>query len=635
MPNAQSGTADATRSAFRLRHSAVIALFLIVWILPATSVLGQPSDSIKYTLRFPAPHTHYVEVEAAIPAGRGGQTDVYMAVWTPGSYLVRDYSRHVEGLTAKTTAGAALTVEKTAKNRWRVASGAAPSFTLSYRVYGREMTVRTNWIEDGFAMLNGAPTFITLADRSPRPHEVAFELPPTWQKTMTSLDPAGGPHRYRAPDFDTLVDSPILAGNPAVYEFQVDGKPHFLVNEGEAGVFDGARAVKDVEEIVREHRRLWGFLPYERYFFLNVLSEAGGGLEHQNSTLLMASRWATSTRRRYLAWLGLVSHEYFHAWNVKRLRPVELGPFDYEREVHTTGLWISEGFTDYYGDLGIHRAGLTTRDEYLRELSGLIESVQTTPGRLIQPLETASFDAWIRHYRPDENSPNVAMSYYTKGAVVAWLLDAKVRRATGGTKSLDDVMRLAYERHAGPKGFTEEEFRKAVSDVGAAAAGAPAAEWLKRVVETTDELDYREALDWFGLRFAPSGSARLAAGQYQWQGLRLRSDDGRLLVSNVYRGTPAYDAGVIVDDEIVATGDFRVRPDQWEGRVETFGVGQKVSLLVSRRDELKRIDLTVGKEPALEWRLTQAGCATEAQKRNLERWLALTAESTPGRPGRP
>ncbi|MGH9331694.1 MAG: M61 family metallopeptidase, partial [Vicinamibacterales bacterium] len=522
-----------------------VALFLLFWISRPTPVLGQTSDPIKYTLRFPAPHTHYVEVEAAIPAARDGQTEVYMAVWTPGSYLVREFSRHVERVAARVTDGRALPVEKVAKNRWRVASGPAASFTLSYRVYGREMTVRTNWIEDRFAMLNGAATFITLAERGPRPHEVDLELPAGWKKTATALDRAGSPHRYRAPDFDTLVDSPILAGNPAVHEFVVDGKPHSLVNEGEAGVFDGARAAKDVEKVVREHRRMWGFLPYERYLFLNVLSEAGGGLEHKSSTLLMASRWATSTRRRYLGWLGLVSHEYFHAWNVKRLRPVELGPFDYEREVHTTGLWMSEGFTDYYGDLAVHRAGLSTREEYLRELSGLIESLQTTPGRLSQPLETASFDAWIRHYRPDENSPNVAMSYYTKGAVVAWLLDAKVRRTTRGTKSLDDVMRLAYERHACAKGFTEEDFRKIVSDV----AGAAAADWLKRAVETTDELDYREALDWFGLRFAPSGIDRPSSGRYLWQGLRLRTDAGRLLVSNVYRGTAAYDAGFVVDDE--------------------------------------------------------------------------------------
>jgi predicted metalloprotease with PDZ domain len=390
-----------------------------------------------------------------------------------------------------------------------------------------------------------------------------------------------------------------------------------IVFEGDTALIDADRVLADVRKIVDAGKSVMGSLPYPHYYFITMVTEQAGALEHKNSYLGMTNRFATRSRGNYMGFLGTLAHEYFHAWNVKRLRPIELGPFDYEREVHTTSLWIGEGFTDYYGDLAVHRAGLSTSDEYLRELSGLIETLQTTPGRLSQPLEDASFDAWIRHYRPDENSPNVAMSYYTKGAVVAWLLDAKVRRATQGKKSLDDVMRLAYERHSGTKGFTEEDFRKVVSDT----AGAAAADWLKRAVETTDELDYREALDRFGLRFAPSGPARLADGQHRWQGLRLRTDEGRLQVANVYRGTPSFEAGFVVDDEIVAIGDFRVRPDQWETRAETFKVGDRVSVLVSRRDELKRIEMTIAKEPMVEWRLTEASGATDEQKKNLERWL--------------
>jgi len=601
-----------------LRRTALVAF---ICLSVPVAAWGQALEPIKYTLRFPEPHTHYVEIEAVIPSARQPHTDLFMAVWTPGSYLVREYARNVERIQALGVDGKPLPIEKMAKNRWRVSSASLPSFTLRYRVYGREMSVRTNWIEDRFAMLNGAPTFITLVERAQRAHEIRFELPAGWQRTMTALDPGTAPHHYRAADFDTLVDSPILAGNPAVHQFDVDGKPHYLVNEGEAGVFDGARAAKDVERIVREHRRMWGSLPYERYMFLNVLSEAGGGLEHKSSTLLMASRWATSTRRRYLSWLGLVSHEYFHVWNVKRLRPVELGPFDYEREVHTTGLWISEGFTDYYGDLAVHRAGLSTRDEYLRELSSLVEQVQTTPGRLSQPADQASFDAWIRHYRPDENSPNVAMSYYTKGAVIAWLLDAKIRRATAGGQSLDTVMLRAYERFSGAKGFTEEEFRAVVS----AAAGTSTAEWLTRASETTGELDYREALDWFGLRFGPSGPRALPEGQFLWQGLRLRTEERRLFVSNVYRGTAAYGAGVNVDDEILALGGFRVVPEQWETRTGMLSAGDKVAILLSRRDEIRTIDLTLAKEPTLEWRLYPGAGTTDAQKRNLQEWLAVVS----------
>ncbi len=188
----------------------------------------------------------------------------------------------------------------------------------------------------------------------------------------------GGDHRYRAPDYDTLVDSPIVVGNPAVYDFDVDGKKHSLVDVGEGGVFDGARAAKDLEAVVKEDRRLWGSLPYDRYVFFNMITESGGGLEHKNSTVLMTNRWATRTRRAYLAWLQLASHEYFHAWNIKRLRPAELGPFDYENENITRSLWIAEGFTDYYADLQVARAGLQTRDEYLEDLSNTIELLQTT-----------------------------------------------------------------------------------------------------------------------------------------------------------------------------------------------------------------------------------------------------------------
>jgi predicted metalloprotease with PDZ domain len=327
------------------------------------------------------------------------------------------------------------------------------------------MSVRTNWVEADFAMLNGAPTFITLADGAARPHDVVIEPAPGWRISMTALSElSGGAHRYRAPDYDTLVDSPILIGNPAVYDFTIDGKRHSLVNIGEAGVFDGARAARDLEVLVREHVRMWGSPPYERYLFLNVLTSVpgqipGGGLEHRNSTLLIAGRWATRTRQSYLAWLELASHEFFHVWNIKRLRPVELGPFNYDDEVFTRSLWIAEGITDYYAELLVHRAGLSSQAEYIDALSNKVEELQTTPGRLVQPVDLASFDAWIKFYRPDENTSNASVSYYTKGAVMGFLLDARIRRASGGAKSLDDVLRAASQKFSGGRGYTPDEFR--------------------------------------------------------------------------------------------------------------------------------------------------------------------------------
>src|SRR3954468_22241495 len=311
---------------------------------------------IRYTLTFPAPQTHYVEVAASIPTRGRAEVELMMAVWTPGSYLVREYERNVEALTAS-AGGRQLTVAKSDKNRWRVTTGGAQTIELKYRVYAREMSVRTNWVESGFALLNGAPTFITLADGLDAPHDVTLVPAAGWKRSLTALPEVGGNHHYVAPDFDTLVDSPIVLGNPAVYEFTVGGKKHYLVNEGEGGVFDGVQAAKDLEAVVRENLRLWGSLPYEKYLFLNMITEAGGGLEHKNSTVIMTSRWTTRTRRTYLSWLDTASHEFFHAWNVKRLRPVELGPFNYEKENPTRSLWIAEGITHYYGALAVPRAG--------------------------------------------------------------------------------------------------------------------------------------------------------------------------------------------------------------------------------------------------------------------------------------
>lgn len=621
-------------------------------LLLGTTGLNAPASAdgpppIRYTLRFPAPETHYLEVEANIPTAGADHITLMMPVWTPGSYIVREYARHVEGLTAQGVGGKSLTVEKVRKNRWRVATAEENEVTLRYRVYGREMGVQGNWIDAGFAILNGAGTFITLVENpgTARPHEVTIELPKGWAATYTGLPdaPGGGANHYLAPDFDTLVDCPIYAGSPKVYEFTVDGKTHYLVNEGEHGVWDGPKSAKDVEAIVRAQRDFWGGLPYDKYVFFNLLTEAGGGLEHKNSTVLMASRWATRTRKGYLNWLDLVSHEYFHLWNVKRLRPVELGPFDYENEVFTRSLWVAEGVTDYYGRLFVRRAGLCSTEEYLagrprtRPVPGgdpddptdEIGRLQATPGRLVQPLETASYDAWIKFYRADENTPNTAISYYTKGALVGWLLDAEVRRATGGKKSLDDVMRLAYSRYSGAKGYTPQEFRATACEV----AGADLSPFFHRCLETTEELDYAPALKRFGLQFksadAKGDKKKADEPPKAWVGLVTKTEGGRLVVGQVKRGTPGYEAGFNVGDEIVAFGDDRVRPDGWKETLEHYRPGDKVSVLISRRDRLTRLELEFGTEPPKPWSLEIAPGASAEAKAQRQAWLAEDRAAKP------
>ena len=584
---------------------------------------AQPSEAsaaapVRYTVRFPAPHTHYIDVEAWFPAAGRPTVELFMPVWTPGSYLVREYARHVDDLRASAE-GRALAVEKVAKNRWRIETGGAPEIAVRYRVYAREMTVRTNYVGAEFALINGAATFMTLRGGQARAHHVALELPPAWTRSMSGLEESGPAHHYLAADFDALVDSPIVAGAPNVYEFTVRGVPHFLVNVGGDELWDGVRAAADVQKIVEAQAAFWGGLPYRKYVILNILSEGSGGLEHRNSTVLMTSRWKMRTRRAYVDWLGLVSHELFHVWNVKRLRPIELDRIDYEAENYSRLLWVVEGFTSYYDNLLALRAGVITRDEYLSELAGQIRELQATPGRLAQPVEDASYDAWIRYYRQDENTPNTTISYYTKGAVIAFLLDIEIRRRTAGARSLDDVLGAAHRQHGDGSGFTSAELRAVASQI----AGDDLEPFFRHAVESTDELDY-SGVCWLGLRLRQEPRAPGA-----WLGLALaagrgtlKDDGGRLIVTQVRRGTPAFDAGVNVDDEILALGGYRVRPNQWASRLEAFAVGERATLLVSRRDRLISLGVVFGEEPPGPGRLeADPDAAAEGQAR-LAAWLS-------------
>ena len=585
---------------------AAACLCTVVFTAPRLG--AQALDPIRYTLRFPAPHTQYVDVEAAFPTSGRAEIDVYMATWTPGSYLIREYERNVEAVTA--AAGTrALNVAKSSKNRWKISTGGAPNVTLRYKVYSREMTVRNNWVEAAFAMLNGAPTFITLVERVARPHEVRVELPEAWKRIETPLEPvSGSANTFRADNFDTLVDSPIIIGNPLVRDFTVDGKKHSIVFEGDTALIDADKTVSDVQKIVVAARNVMGPLQYPHYHFFTLVVEQGGGLEHKNSFMGMGTRFLTRTDGAYKNWLGLIAHEYFHNWNVKRLRPIELGPFDYENENYVKMLWVAEGFTDYYADVLPKRAGIVSKDEFLNTISNQIEQVQTIPGRLVTPVNMASFDTWIKQYRPDENIANMSINYYPKGAVIAFLLDARIRKATNGARSLDTGMQWAMQRYSGEKGYTPDQFYAVMSE----AAGTDLKPWFAKTAESTDELDYTEALEYYGLRFRPAPASTRA-----FIGGGTRNDGGRLVITSVRRDTPAISAGLNVDDEIIAIDDVRVRADGLTARLDQYKPGDKISVLVARRDRLMKIDVTLGAEPGRAWRLEPLANATAEQTAHL------------------
>ncbi|MCB1019180.1 MAG: M61 family metallopeptidase [Bryobacterales bacterium] len=588
------------------------ALSLLVAL--AAPLLAMPP--IRYTVRFPAPQTQTFEVEAVFPVAGMDEATLMMAVWTPGSYLLREYSGKIERMGGPS----GEPVEKVAKNRWRVVTKGADEIRIVYRLYAREMSVRTNWVEKDFAILIGAGTFLTLVDPATgRPaeteHRVQLEPPSNWPRSASGMRSGEAAHSFIAQDFDELVDSPILVGDLAVYPYQVDGKPHELVNLGEGGVFDGARAAADSETLTRAQVAFWGAAPYPRYSMLNAITESGGGLEHKNSALLMSRRFATSTRKDYVRWLKLFSHEFFHAWNGKRLRPAELGPFDYEHENYTTGLWVVEGLTSYYESVLLARASLIDEATLLEQLSEDIENLQGTPGRDVDTTAAASFDAWVKLYRRDEGSPNRSVSYYVKGAVVGMLLDAEIRSATNGKRSLDDVLRAAFTRYAGETGYTSDEFRSLISEI----AGVDLAPWLERALDQPGELDYSVFLTWFGLRFTPpkpEGDEPAA-----WIGAKTAVREGRLFVTEVRRGTPAFDAGLNVDDEILAIDGFRVAPSALDDRLSRYRPGATLEVLISRREKLETLAIPATAKPRESWKLEVDPAAPEMTKARRAAWL--------------
>jgi len=486
------------------RLSPGLLFFIAIWLVWPVSIAKTDSAilPIVYTVKFSAPEKHYAEVEVQVPVANRQSVEMMMPVWTPGFYRVEDYASRVEGITALTPDGKTLSIDQPKKNRWHIQTNGTSRVIVSYRLLCNGRSVTTNSVGDDLAILNGGAAFMTLVEQIHRPSEVRLELPAKWKGSMSGLDaaPDGLANHYSAADYDTLVDSPIVAGIFVAHEFDVDGSKNYVVDAGAVGQWDGKLAAEDLSKIVRENRRFWGFLPYKKYVFLNIFRAGGGGLEHKTSTLLTSS--SARTNAPTLSWLSFVSHEYFHLFNVKRLRPVELGPFDYENPPYTSSLWISEGMTTYYGDMMVVRSGLGNTADLLQMLSSNISQLQNSPGRLVQTLNQSSLDVWSSGTSGVGRDNSTTVSYYVKGPVVGLLLDARIRHVTNGKKSLDDVIRLAYKRYSGDRGFTADQFRQTAEEM----AGADLKEWFRKALASTEELDYSEMLDWFGLRMSVTDS---------------------------------------------------------------------------------------------------------------------------------
>lgn len=584
---------------------------------------------LRYTLSMPAPHTHYLHVELRVETAGADALDFVMPVWTPGAYEVHDYAGKVHAVSAVDGAGRALPCSKATKHTWRIITKGAKVVTLCYQVYTFEIEVDKSYLDADRCTINGAGVFMYVEGRKAEAVTLTLCPPKTWTTVNTGLVRArGAGYVFLAADYDELVDCPIMMGNHAVRHFKVRGVPHTMVFAG-PGNYDQAAILKDTAKTVEAAADVFGEIPYSHYtFFMDNVHEGGGGLEHKNSTHMIFPRFKWKPRKDYLAAMGLVSHEFFHTWNVKRLRPHPLGPFDYTREVHTPLLWFAEGFTSYYDEILLRRAGVITPREYLNELAREIRRLNLTPGRNLQSLEESSFDTWIKFYRQHSDSHNTTISYYNKGAVFGWILDMEIRRLTKGKRTLDHVMRLLYQRFYKDQdvGITTPDIEDACREV----AGRSLKPLFDEVVRGRGEIDYDRHLAHVGLEISEkscgndSNDEETADGKPvrpAYLGLRTRADGGATFVSQLLAEGPAYQAGVSVRDEILALNGFRVNGDGLEKRLGELAPGATAQLLVSRAGIVRDIPVQVAARPPVEFAIQPKKTATAEQKKLCKQWL--------------
>ena len=586
----------------------MLLAFVCLYSLPASAGV-----TVKYTLNFPEPHTHYTEVEMLVQDWKGGELDLRMPVWTPGSYMVREFSRHLESFSASVEKKN-IPYQRSARNGWKI-NAPAGDVMIRYKIYAFELTVRTSFIDSEHAYLNGTSIFLYAEGGKQWPVQVTINPPPSWKTISVALEKTGKANTFSAPGYDLLADSPFEIGNHEVIGFTAAGVPHEIAMFGE-GNYDKEKLKKDVARIVEECTSIYGTHPCKQYLFIvHNLSSGGGGLEHMNSTTLQTNRFTYSNESSYAGFLSLVAHEYFHLWNVKRLRPAGLGPFDYNNENYTTLLWFAEGFTSYYDDLIARRCGFYTVETYLNTLAGSLSYVVNTPGNKIQPLEESSYDAWIKYYRPHENSGNTSVSYYTKGSVIGAMLDFTIREATAGKKSLDDLMKQMYHRYwldnNGKKGFTDEELRLSVTQL----CGKNMDDFFNRYVQGTDSIPYDQYLKSVGLKIKDLNNR-----SQSYTGISTGFKDGKLTITSVERNGPAWKAGLNANDEIIGINQYRTG-DDYSKLIAQFKPGDSVEFTVSRMGLLQKIPVVMGTSPAVKLALEPDPEAPEAAKENFRKWL--------------
>ena len=585
---------------------------------------------MAFTVSIPQPASHILHVTFRVDGLKGELQDFKMPVWSPGYYGIGDYARNVSSFRVEDGSGRALPFEKTSRNTWRVAAGNAPALVLNYDVFGATSFAANTFVGEDRAYISPAGVFVHLAGEIQHPATVTIQMPAGWKQISTGLEPVNGlPGTLAAPDYDVLYDSPILLGNQEYLRFDVKGVPHYVAMEFIPESVNRTKMLADLQKMVTAATSLIGDVPYSHYTFLMV-GRGNGGIEHLNSSSDFFNGESLTNDAGYLRWLSFIAHEYFHNFNVKRIRPIALGPFDYDQENLTRMLWVSEGLSVYYEDLLLVRAGLMTRDQYLQKMANAIGSFENASGHHYQSATESSLNTWNSGSGVGGDR-NTTISYYNNGAMLGAMLDLKIRSESSNRNSLDDVMRGLYRKYYQEKkrGFTDAEFRAECEN----AAGGDLSEVFD-YASTTKEVDYARYFALAGLKL--DAAVEDATGGYLGldtdteelppaalpAGGRGRGRGGapatRLVVTDTAPDSPAFRAGLKPRDQVLSVNGT---PATAAVLNDSLKPGARVTLHVSRSGAETDIEIEVAKNSKKTYSLTPDGHATPSQAAILGQWL--------------
>jgi predicted metalloprotease with PDZ domain len=568
--------------------------------------------SIEYTVSIKNPTSHIYDVEIQIKGIRESSVSVSMPAWSPGVYRIENYARNVQDFHATNTRNQSLSWEQTDKQTWRIAKQNTDDVEVRYQVYSTLLT-------DQMADFAPPSVFMYVVGQKYVPCSVKYNIPGGW-KIYTALEKKGD--RYYASDYDIFIDAPaFMGGEFKVLEFETGGARHRLVFSKPNVSMSAAQVSSDVQDIVEAAMAIFGKLPYKEYTFLfKVQPQATNSVEHLNSARITVGENDFVTQSSYRQVLATVAHEFVHLWNVKRIRPAVLGPFDYKREVHTHLLWMSEGITSYYGDLLLERSGIDMPVEYLGRLGGIIDSMEHTPGRRLMSAEEASWNAWLT----SDNAPNSAISYYTKGELIGVLLDVEIRARTKSQKSLDDVMRYLMENYSNKGvGFPEDGFLKAVETV----ARSDFHEFFHTLAQTHNEIDYNRYLRQAGLTVEVSLQPASI-----YLGIEFEQAESNLVrVRRVVANSPAERAKLDAGDLLIAMNDERLTFENFRSRLHSHTIGETIKLTIMRGQRLLTSNIVPVEFQEERWQLNENLRPTAEQLQLKNAWLEIKEGTKTGK----